>query len=197
MKPFPHYLLPVAIINLIFLLSNMDSKHISPIKNCVNLLTVNGWSVHLYQQITCYWILVMELSNEELYYRDRFSPDTFSFPPWNQRIFPLLSSQSRTRWKGSIQRSLSVAAAPQNRSGSVTESRYRSPWGSRDNSEFQYPGEGRVVRHRCGTESARILKAARLPRRLKKVRNRTRDRVRVLRQLWATVMLNPADPEDR
>lgn len=43
-----------CITNLIFLLSHMDSTHISVIKTCVNLLTVNACSVHLYQQITCY-----------------------------------------------------------------------------------------------------------------------------------------------
>lgn len=138
-------------------------------------------------------IMILMIS---FYCHDRFSPDTFSFPPTNHLIFPLLKSQSRTRWKGSTQRSLSMAAAPQNRSGSVTERRYRSPWESRDNSVFQEPGEGRVVRYRCGTVSVRTWTEARLPRRLRKVWKSTRDRVRVLRQLWATVMLNPADPED-
>lgn len=76
------------------------------------------------------------------------SPDTLIRPPGNQLILPRLSSQSWTRSNGFIQRSLSAAAAPQNRSGSVTESRYKSRWGSRDSSDFHVPGGGSEENHR-------------------------------------------------
>lgn len=100
-------------------------------------------------------------------------PDTLSFPPRNQLNFPLLSSQSRTRWNVFTQRSLSAAADPQNRSGSVTESRYRSRWDSLDSSELQVPGGGgREDRHLCVSGAVRVRPGAGVLQRLKMVQKR-------------------------
>ena len=93
---------------------------------------------------------------------DQLSPDTLSFPPRNQLILPLRSSQSRTRWNGFTHRSLSVAAEPQNRSGSVTDSRYSSRYDSWDSCELHVPGgvgevgeEEEEERHRWSTGPVR------------------------------------------
>ena len=55
-------------------------------------------------------------------------PETFSFPPKNQLIFPLFISQSITVSNSFIHRSLRLAKSPQNPRGLLILSAYNSSW---------------------------------------------------------------------